>query len=502
MSAPDEKHAVRDGSTKSAPSVKSAASVGPPVLLSEDDLTPEERRAERNFVWRLDLVFISIAWLSYVFKYLDQTNISNAYVSGMKEEINIVGNQYNYFTTLFNAGYIVMLYPSCVLISHVGPSIWLPGCELVWGVLTCTLSLANTYRTVYGLRFLIGLAEGSAWPGYITLISQWYLPHEVAFRMALFNCAQPVGAMLSGALQGALSTHLEGALGRSGWRWAFIVNGTLTIFVALVAFLALPGYPERPNPLARWYLGPRELEIALRRNARVHRAPQRGITPRTFARALTFWPLWLIAIAWSWGSNTTPATFFNLWLKSLKLPDGHARYSVAMLNYLPIIGQALQLVTQLLLTFASDWTGQRLPWLLVHAAINLASQIILVVRPARHAYMAGWYLNYCGAASTMLLAAWGSGYLQDEPEVRTMMFATGTVFSYIQNAFLPIAAFPASEAPNWRIGAKVYLGAMAASTVLFVIIYFLFRRVDKIREEKAKRGEKDEDSRSLRFWVY
>lgn len=26
-------------------------------------------------VWRLDLVFISIGWLSYVFKYLDQTNI-------------------------------------------------------------------------------------------------------------------------------------------------------------------------------------------------------------------------------------------------------------------------------------------------------------------------------------------------------------------------------------------------------------------------------------------
>ncbi|TXT10872.1 hypothetical protein VHUM_02377 [Vanrija humicola] len=495
-----EKALHRAESKKSA-SVLDAADVA--ILESEDALTPEERRAERNFVWRLDAVFITVAWLSYVFKYLDQTNISNAYVSGMKEEIHIVGNQYNYFTTLFNAGYIVMLYPSCILISHVGPSVWLPGCELVWGVLTCTLSLAQSYRTVYGLRFLIGLAEGSAWPGYITLISQWYLPHEVAFRMALFNCAQPVGAMLSGALQGALSTHLEDVLGRSGWRWAFIVNGVMTIAVALVAFVALPGYPERPNPLAKWYLGPREIKIAQARNARVHRSPQRGITGKSFLRALTFWPLWLIAIAWSWGSNTTPANYYNLWLKSLKLPDGHARYSVAMLNYLPIIGQALQLVTQLLLTFASDLTGKRLPWLLVHSAINLTSQVILVIRPAdRHAYMAGWYLNYCGAASTMLLAAWGSGYLQDEPEVRTILFATGTVFSYIQNAFLPIAAFPASEAPNWRIGAKVYLGAMAFSTVLFIIISFLFRRVDKIREEQAKRGEKDEDSRSLRFWVY
>ena len=54
--------------------------------------------------------------------------------------------------------------------------------------------------------------------------SQWYLPHEMAFRMSLYNIAQPVGAMLSGAMQGALSTNLEGALGRTGWRWAFIIN--------------------------------------------------------------------------------------------------------------------------------------------------------------------------------------------------------------------------------------------------------------------------------------
>lgn len=42
--------------------------------------------------------------------------------------------------------------------------------------------------------------------------------------MSLYNIAQPVGAMLSGALQGAISTNLHGSLGRTGWQWAFIVN--------------------------------------------------------------------------------------------------------------------------------------------------------------------------------------------------------------------------------------------------------------------------------------
>jgi hypothetical protein len=53
----------------------------------------------------------------------------------------------------------------------------------------------------------------------------------MALRMSLYNIAQPVGAMLSGVMQGALSTNLEGVLGRTGWRWAFIINvSRLSIF--------------------------------------------------------------------------------------------------------------------------------------------------------------------------------------------------------------------------------------------------------------------------------
>ena len=44
--------------------------------------------------------------------------------------------------------------------------------------------------------------------------------------MAIYNVAQPTGAMLSGAMQGALATNLNGSLGRAGWRWAFIVNAS------------------------------------------------------------------------------------------------------------------------------------------------------------------------------------------------------------------------------------------------------------------------------------
>lgn len=201
------------------------------VLINSEpanDIAPKE---EREFVWRLDLFFLTIGFLGYTFKYLDQTNISNAYVSGMKEDLKLYGNELNYFTTYFNIGYMVMLYISCITISYIGPSVSLPACEVMWGILTCCLSTVNKSEQVYGIRFLIGLFEGCTWPGYFTLISQWYLPHEMALRMSFYNIAQPVGAMLSGALQGALSTNLDGVAGRSGWRWAFVINGSYVLLL-------------------------------------------------------------------------------------------------------------------------------------------------------------------------------------------------------------------------------------------------------------------------------
>ncbi|PVI01188.1 major facilitator superfamily transporter [Periconia macrospinosa] len=412
----------------------------------------------------------------------------------MHEDLSLYGNELNFFTTYFNIGYMIMLYPSCIIISHFGPSKWLPGCELIWGILTCCLSTVKSYKQVYGLRFLIGFFEGTAWPGYFTLMSQWYLPHEIALRMSLYNIAQPAGAMLSGAMQGALSANLEGMHGRAGWRWAFLINGVCTIAVALFAFFIIPGYPERPNPLAKFYLKPRDIEIALARAQRVDRKPQIGITFKRFLRCFTFWQLWAVAISWCIGSNFQPSNYFNLWLKSLKNSDGTKKYSVSMLNYLPIVGQASQLVAELVFSGLSDYFRTRLPFLLIHSAINISSLSILIVRPqSEQAYMAGWYLNYLGAVSTMLLCAWASAHLQDEPEVRTVLFATGTILSYLNSAFIPLATYPAKEAPNWRIGAKLYLGFASVAVVMFVGIWFGFRREE--RKKERAREEVDEEQR-------
>lgn len=97
------------------------------------------------------------------------------------------------------------------------------------------------------------------------------------------------------------------------------------------------------------------------------------------------------------------------------------------------------------------------------------------------------------SVSTMLLCSWASTNLQSEPEVRTVLFASGTILAYLLNAFVPLAAYPTSQAPNWHIGAKLYLGFASAAAVLFVTIHFVFRyeRKKLAGKEAARATEED-----------
>lgn len=56
------------------------------------DKSPEERL----FLFKLDGFLLTFASVGYFLKYLDQANINNAYVSGMKEDLGLYGNQLNY----------------------------------------------------------------------------------------------------------------------------------------------------------------------------------------------------------------------------------------------------------------------------------------------------------------------------------------------------------------------------------------------------------------------
>ena len=118
------------------------------------DYEPGRTKAEAQFVQRLDICLLTILSLGYFIKNLDQSNISNAYVSGMKEDLHMNKNELNLIDVAWTSGYVIGQIPSQIILTKVRPSIWIPSCELVWTILTFCLAASQTSKQVIAIRFL------------------------------------------------------------------------------------------------------------------------------------------------------------------------------------------------------------------------------------------------------------------------------------------------------------------------------------------------------------
>lgn len=203
------------------------------------DKSPEERK----FLFKLDTALLTFASLGYFIKYLDQANINNAFVSGMKEDLRLYRNQLNYMQTAWTVGYVLGEVPSNILLTRIRPSRWIPAMEVIWSVLTMCLSRCTSAKQIYALRFLIGLAESTFYPGMQYVIGSWYRKDELAKRSCIFHTSSAIATMISGYLMAAVY-HLGGRGGLAGWQWLFIIDGVISLPIALAGFFVLPDVPE------------------------------------------------------------------------------------------------------------------------------------------------------------------------------------------------------------------------------------------------------------------
>jgi sugar phosphate permease len=87
---------------------------------------------DRKLLWKLDVKLIP--WLSflYLISFLDRTNIGNAKVDGLQEDLKMTNGQYNASLTIFFVSYSVFEPLTNVLLKKMRPSIFLPLIMVLW----------------------------------------------------------------------------------------------------------------------------------------------------------------------------------------------------------------------------------------------------------------------------------------------------------------------------------------------------------------------------------
>lgn len=76
-------------------------------------------KEEKTLLRKLDFIILTFGCLTFFTKFLDLQAFQNAYVSGMKEDVGMQGNDLQYTTGVFQAGYCAAMIPSNILLTRV-----------------------------------------------------------------------------------------------------------------------------------------------------------------------------------------------------------------------------------------------------------------------------------------------------------------------------------------------------------------------------------------------
>lgn len=378
--------------------------------------------------------------------------VINAYVSGMKEDLNMSGQDYNLLQTMFTVGYCLGNLPSQLIMTKIRPSIWLPTLELIWGFLVMGMAAAKNVETLYVLRFFIGLLEASAYPGILTLLGNWYTREELGKRSCIFIASAFVSQMFSGYLQAGLYSGMDYKHGLRAWQWLFIFDGIIGILICLFGFFAVPDSPT--NSKARW-LKPEQKAMAISRMERVGRKPPGKLTWKIFGQVFTDWPVYLFSIIFTAQLlGVRVYNYFTIYLKSTR------RYTVEEVNILPTAGYGFSTIMTLIMAWLSDGIGKRSPSIYLGASIALIGCIILSIYPEHNhtAMMAGWILTYGQSGASALIMTYINEILSYSSEHRLIVIGIVETIAFSMSAWVILLTYDSGEAPRFTIG--YYMAAM------------------------------------------
>ncbi|KAI1815972.1 MFS general substrate transporter [Poronia punctata] len=408
---------------------------------------------EKALVRKIDFFILTFCCLSYFTNYLDRSNLNNAYVSGMKEELNFVGDQLNQINAAFTAGYVVGQIPANLSLHYVRPRIFFPSCMIVWAGLTMVTAATHDPQSIAAIRFFQGIAEATTFVGTHYILGSWYTERELGKRSGIFTASGLAGTMVGGFIQTGIQKSLHGRHSLSGWRWLFIIDGLITIPVAIWGYTF---FPDTPATTTAFYLTPAQKALAVSRVPPVQDKSPWSWT--FFRRSLTSRFFWGFMVLWIIAGETESFSTNALLALYMKSHPVHG-YTIPQLNNYPTGVPAVGIISTLFWATLTDFLGGRrylvgyfiaVTGVVTSALILAASSFPDQVRATPVVFGAYYWAGTVYACQATFFA-WANDTLRYEEHMfRAIVLAGMNLGSNVFNAWWAIVFYGASMAP-WFI---------------------------------------------------
>ena len=437
---------------------------------------PGRSSYEKRLVFKLDWIILAYCCLSFFIRYLDQSNVKNAYISGMKEDLHMHGSMYNWLNQCFYICYGVFSIFTTLLITKFSPHIILPIFEVLWGLMCLLVITCKNYPSIMVVRGIQGALESISYPAIQYILGSWYTSSELSARTAIFVASGSAGGMFGGYIQTGVHSSLDGKCGMPGWKWMFVIDFIITIPIAVLGYFLLPGSPEKPRHSL--FLSPKDYEYCKRRMQVVKNVESiNTFNYSIFKRSLYSWQFYIFGLGYVLSQLVEESV--NYW--GIVLED--QGYNLSDRNNFPTIQSAVKVVSCVIFGLYSDLRGKRWDTYLIICFLWISGLSILVKYdvPRAAQFYANCILGVCAPFSVVILS-WANEMCKEDNQLRA--FVLGSVnflFQIVDTPYL-IIVWDTSNAPRYSLGMCLSL-VFCCFLVLFCGLVVMFDRYqNRIRD--------------------
>ncbi|KAF2162121.1 hypothetical protein M409DRAFT_69333 [Zasmidium cellare ATCC 36951] len=457
----------------------SRALEAPPLVR---DMSPADReRLEKKLVRKIDFRLLPPVIIMYIMNYLDRNNIATARLAGtpgLEEDLNMTDSQYETCVSILFVGYILMQIPSNLFLNKIGkPAIYLPACMVVWGFISLATALAKNFAGLVSIRFFLGFVEAAYFPGCLFYLSCWYTRKELAFRSAVLYSGSLISGAFAGLIAAGITSGMDRKLGLPAWKWLFIIEGAVTVVIAVICLFIMPNFP-RTTP----WLSEEERQLAVWRLQE-----DIGVDDWTSSEEQSFWhgmilafkdiKVWILMICLLGIVSAASVTnFFPSVVQSL----GYSNLISLLLTAPPYV---LAVFTAFGNAIHADKTGERFLHISIPLLVGMASFILAAATTGTAPrYVAMMLMVPSIYAGYVIVLAWISNTIPRPPAKRAAALAA---INAVSNASSIYASYMYGGAPRYIVAFSVNCATLFLAIVMAAVLRILLVRLNK----KLDRGE-------------
>lgn len=372
-----------------------------------------------------------------------------------------------------------------------------------WSATTIGTGFCNNYHQALACRLLLGFFESGLIPSIIFIISTVWTRKQQSKRVAVIYCATTISGAFGGLI--AYGIQLMGTRrGLEPWRWLFIIEGSISLFLGIIFYLVLPKSAE-----SAWFLTKEESEcMRLKKKRDALFKGEDQMKRRHVWMALKDPLVYLTAITLF--SSSLPLLGFGTFLPAIINGFGYVfflpaefpplltitSYQAIQATYLTIPIYLLATISVAIVSYWSDRIGKRAIFLAIVPIPVLVGYAIAVATPNNAAGYFGMFL--CGIGIfpfNCIMLSWFSSNVSPDHK-RSVALPIAASIANISGV-LSGQIYPKTDAPRYISGNSISLGlefvALAGVGTICLLLKWRMAGKKKALDEGKQSDDADGD---------